>query len=62
MTEGDGGTRKNVRDEMEEAAGGRKKGSKEKVVREAAEKETTKDSSGGVKDNVQDDMGRSQNR
>lgn len=61
MTEGDGGTRKNIRDEMEEAtdtSGGKRK--KEKV--EEAARESTSGSSGGVKDNVQDDWRRSQDR
>lgn len=62
MTEGHGGTRKNVEDELEEAAGSRGDERKKKSAKEAVEKETTKGSSGGVKDNVQDDMGRSQNR
>jgi hypothetical protein len=62
MTEGDGGTRKNVGDEMDEAAEGRGNERKRKAAKETVEKETTTGDSGGVKDNVRDDWRKSQER
>jgi hypothetical protein len=65
MTEGDhrpgsGGTKDNVRDELDEAAG---RGRRERDDRkEAVLEEVVQPGSGGIKDNVRDELAESQER
>ena len=56
---GSGGTEDNVRDELDEAAGGARR--KSDAEREAVEEEG-RTGSGGVKDNVKDEWDESQER
>ena len=56
--EGTGGTRKNVEDEFDEAAGGSDRKDRPANGKDREESE----SSGGVKDNVRDDMDKTQRR